>query len=62
MFELSVERAFRRGEQASNRMGALEDHDYSVTGDIQEEARYDNKEGFEHSGASQGSSFSEHLC
>lgn len=62
MFELSVVRAFRQGEQASNRMGALEDHDYSVTGDIQEEARCNNKEGFEHSGASQDSPFSEYLC
>lgn len=47
--------------QTSNRVGALGDSDYSVTGDIQEEPRYEDKEEFEDSGAFQDSSFSEYL-
>ena len=42
-------------------MSALENQDHFITGVIQKEARCDDKEGFEFSGASQDSSFSEYL-
>ena len=54
-------KSFQTGEQLSNSMSALENQDHFITGVIQKEARCDNKEGFEFSGASQDSSFSEYL-